>query len=104
MLAARPRLEAERRPSRETGYSRHKQDCSKSRSVPGTPYCEMVRKLKEADIPVVRCHDADDDSNNANWNLRVSVEGHSRIKKWIERQYGQSENKMGFKLWHGKFA
>jgi hypothetical protein len=44
------------RPSREIGYSRHKQDYSKKSISPETPYCGMGRRLKEVNIPVVRCH------------------------------------------------
>lgn len=61
MLAARSGLRAERRPSREMGYTRHKQDYSKKSISPVTSYCGMGRRLKEANIPVVRCHAADDD-------------------------------------------
>lgn len=61
MLAARPRLQAERRPSREMDYSRHTQDYSNKSISTGTPYCRMGRRLKEANIPGVRCHAAGDD-------------------------------------------
>jgi hypothetical protein len=40
------------RPSQEISYSRHKQDYSKKSISPETPYC----RLKEVNIPVVRCH------------------------------------------------
>jgi hypothetical protein len=47
-------------PSQEMGYLRHKQDYSKE-SISSAPYCEMGRRLKEDNIPVVRCHAAADE-------------------------------------------